>query len=304
MCATEDRVDSRYIQSAWESFARRFLQSRLARYVNVTMLVRRDGCPRRVPLIGGVGIDNLSPGEPWMSRILPQLLRRRPGAFVDVGVNVGQTLLKLKAIDPACPYIGFEPNPACFCYTQRLISDNGFVNCTVIPVGLSNRATVVPFFLDDEVDVGGSSIEGFRKPNQYSHVRHVAVFPGDTVLATLDRPTVGVLKVDVEGAELEVLEGLRETLDSRPFVLCEILPVFTRDGVKGRFRKPRQDKLLAVMRAARYALYRVLPDASVVPMDDIEIHGDPSLSNYLFAPDEQRAFVEGAFRRGTPKSQP
>ena len=53
----------------------------------------------RVPLIGGIGFANLDPGEEWMTSILSVLLPRRcPGAFVDVGVNVGQTMLKVKAL--------------------------------------------------------------------------------------------------------------------------------------------------------------------------------------------------------------
>ena len=33
--------------------------------------------------------------------------------FIDVGVNIGQTLLKLKSVSSEIDYIGFEPNPIC-----------------------------------------------------------------------------------------------------------------------------------------------------------------------------------------------
>jgi FkbM family methyltransferase len=234
-----------------------------------------------------------------MERVLPTLMKRRPGAFVDVGVNVGQTLIKVKRLDPAIQYIGFEPNPICYSYTQRLIADNGFTNCTLLPVGLSNTATIVSFFVRSAADVGGTTVDGFRSAAQFSDVRHVAVFAGDAVLATIGGPVIGVIKVDVEGAELEVLQGLAATLATRPFVICEILPVFTVDGPKGRFRKPRQEALLARMREAGYVLYRLMPDASAVPLDEIEVHGDPALSNYLFAPEEERAFVTAALMKGT-----
>jgi FkbM family methyltransferase len=282
------------------SFIRRLHGGRLVSYVNMTVPIRCAQRPVRVPLLGGIGFDNLYAGEEWMTAILAVLLPRRAGAFVDVGVNVGQTLLKVKVLHPERPYIGFEPNPVCYNYTRRLIEENGFTNCTLLPVGLSNTATVAPLFINADADVGGTTIPGFREPHQWTQVRHVAVFPGDAMLATLDTPPVSVIKVDVEGAELEVLEGLRQTLDTRPFILCEILPLFTDGCAKGRFRKPRQDRLLANMREAGYELFRVLADASVVPLHDIETHEDPSLSNYLLAPHEERAFVDATLVRTTP----
>ena len=281
------------------SFIRRLHGGRLGSYVNITVASRCGQRPIRVPLIGGIGFDNLYGGEEWMTAILSVLLPRRAGVFVDVGVNVGQTMIKVKVLNPEQPYIGFEPNPVCYSYTHRLIAENGFAKCTLLPVGLSNSATVAPLFINADADVGGTTIPGFREPHQWTEIRHVAVFPGDAMLATLDSPPVSVIKVDVEGAELEVLEGLRQTLDTLPFVLCEILPLFTDNCGKGRFRKPRQNRLLANMREAGYELFRVLADASVVPLHDIATHEDPSLSNYLFAPREERPFVDATLVRRT-----
>lgn len=269
----------------------RFKGGRLCRYVNLVVQHTANGRAVRVPLRGGIGFDNLDPSEPWFDGILPVLLRRKAGAFVDVGVNVGQTLIKVKTLEPDVPYIGFEPNPVCFEYTKQLIVENGFRHCTLLPVGLSNKAGVVSLFLRDEADVSASIVEGVRPPEHYSDVRHVAVFQGDAMLETIGAPDIAVVKVDVEGAESEVLDGLHATLQRRPFVICEILPLFSEDGPRGRFRKPRQDRLLATMRQAGYVLYRLMPDATAVPIDDIPVHRDMTLSNYLFAPSEDREYI-------------
>ncbi len=42
----------------------------------------------------------------------------------------------------------------------------------------------------------------------------------------------------------------------------------------------------------------MLASGSAVPLDDIEIHRDVALTNYLFAPHEERAFVQSAFAGG------
>jgi len=274
----------------------RFNGSRVSPFLNVTIPARLSGRGIRVPLLGGVGFDNLQPTEHWMEAILPVLLEKRAGAFIDVGVNVGQTLIKLRQVAPTTPYIGFEPNPVCYTYAQKLIAENRFEHCTLVPVGLSNAATVVSFHMRTDSDVGASTVDGFRKLDDGQHqVRLVPVFTGDDMLERLGSPSVAVLKVDVEGAELEVLQGFESTLATRPFVLCEILPLFSEDGPKGRFRKPRQEALLAFMRQAGYTLYRLLTDATAVPLRDIEVHRDPDLTNYIFAPQESCAFIDSAF---------
>ncbi len=54
----------------------------------------------KIPIIGGVGMTNVSTSERWMVSLLERLgpfFANNPGAFIDVGVNVGQTLLKLRS---------------------------------------------------------------------------------------------------------------------------------------------------------------------------------------------------------------
>jgi FkbM family methyltransferase len=64
------------------------------------------------------------------------LMTARKGTFVDVGMNLGQTLLAAKAIDPARHYIGFEPNPHCFAYCEQLTQLNQLPNVSLVPIGL------------------------------------------------------------------------------------------------------------------------------------------------------------------------
>src|SRR3954454_19952560 len=141
-----------------QAFIRRLHGGRLTSYLNISVVARCHQRPIRVPLIGGIGFGNLYPGEQWMTYVLFVLLPGRPGAFVDVGVNVGQTMIKVKAFNPDLPYIGFEPNPVCYTYSYRLIAENGFTNCTLLPVGLSNTATVASLFINSDADVGGTTI--------------------------------------------------------------------------------------------------------------------------------------------------
>jgi FkbM family methyltransferase len=283
------------ISSLSDSTIRRVQGSRLGRYLRVTVKRSINGRTVLIPLHGVLGLDNLSVCEPWLDGAVAKLLARKPGAFVDVGVNVGQTLLKVKTRLPDVTYIGFEANLVCYEYSRRLIELNRFAACTVVPAGLFDAPAILRLHMRGESDVAGSVIEGFRPGSYYAQTRHVAVLPGDLMLQQLEAPAVTVIKIDVEGAELEVLEGLRQTLTSRPFVVCEILALLGERSPKYPVRKPRQDQLLHMMRLLGYDLYRMLGDGRLVPLDDIAVHQDVTLTNYLFAPREECRFLQSAF---------
>jgi hypothetical protein len=74
--------------------------------------------------------------ESWMLEILKMVFQIRQGAFLDVGMNLGQTLIEVKSIDSNKSYVGFEPNPSCIFYVEELVRINKIKNSKVIPVGL------------------------------------------------------------------------------------------------------------------------------------------------------------------------
>ena len=102
--------------------------------------VKLSGSKLRTPRVAGM---QASVTEPWMTQWLESLLPVRTGVFLDIGVNLGQTLLKVKAIDPQRPYVGFEPNPACVFYLHELISMNQIQEASIFPVAPA-QATGLP----------------------------------------------------------------------------------------------------------------------------------------------------------------
>ena len=259
------------------------------RRTNFTWTASVGGRDFRVPVLGQTGWQNTRAAglDPWREPLLRAAFRS-PGAFLDVGANVGQTLLHVRAMDDGRPYVGCEPNPPCADYLHRLIRLNDLRHCTVVPAGLSDRDGLLTLHDHGEHSAVASVVDGFRPESFYTHTRHVAVLRGDAVLEALDVGPLAVVKVDVEGGELEVLSGLRDTLArDRPPVFCEILPVLEpghdTDELHA-FRTDRQDRLLALMRDLGYALSRTHHDGRVEPLDRIEPHADLSRCDYLFLP--------------------
>ncbi len=263
------------------------MKQKLLSRLNWTATIHGQGVSFRIPIHGGLGRLNRMAlrEEAWMFPLLREGLDPRPGLFVDVGVNVGQTLLKLKAVDPNRSCLGFEPDSAAVALVRRLIRMNALPNCRVTPLGLSDEPGILELLTRDPGSAYATLVEGFRKDDFYQHRVVAAVWQGDAALERLarDQP-VAMVKIDVEGAELEVVRGLRKTLARhRPTVLCEILPDGLDDTNPGtQLRRRRQGELLEIMNELGYTLERILEDGRLVPLERIEPHEDFSLCQYRF----------------------
>ena len=77
-----------------------------------------------IPIVNNVGIRNLYFNtESWMKDLIIKLQKLKDGIFIDVGANIGQTLMKLRSIS-SVPYVGIERNPECVVYLEKLIKVN------------------------------------------------------------------------------------------------------------------------------------------------------------------------------------
>jgi FkbM family methyltransferase len=241
-----------------------------------------DGKAFVIPIING---RKTYVSEPWMSVVIRHLFERKAGAFVDVGVNLGQTLLKVAAIDPAREYVGFEPNPACVDYAWKLIEKNK-LPYTVIPAGISADTTLLnlEMFRADDTDPSASIVPNFRS-NVVSRRPVLVLNPMDLPEGTMP-DEIAVVKVDVEGGELFVIEGLLPVLERRrPFLVVEVLPASDAD------RLERQEKIERHLAKLDYRLYRIRRTAeerfdAFVPIDTIGLHKDLESCDYVFAPRE------------------
>lgn len=258
-------------------------------HINFTSRGSLHGRQFKIPHIYGM---RLRPSEPWMAQVFKRVLPLSTGLFVDAGVNVGQTLLKLRAVDPARPYLGFEPNPMCVLYVQEMIRSNRFANATLVPAGLFEQDDVLKLnlFSEDRTDSTASVIQDFRPGSPVASQMLVPVLKWSTVERALGGQKLGVVKIDVEGAELEVLRTLTHAIErDRPVVFIELLPVY---GMQNANRLFRQEQIEALFAEMDYRLVRIGRDASgdfshfKVMQAPIGVHSDRELSDYLVAPSE------------------
>lgn len=84
--------------------------------------------------------------ERFLGVILRRVLETRSGAFIDVGVNAGQTLAKVLSIDKERLYLGFEPQLSCCFNADQFIKANELLNAKVLPIALSDNNHLLSFF--------------------------------------------------------------------------------------------------------------------------------------------------------------
>ncbi|BAZ37331.1 methyltransferase [Calothrix sp. NIES-4101] len=239
--------------------------------------------------------------ETWMIELLEKILPEKEGVFLDIGVNLGQTLIKVKSIEPTRKYIGFEPNSVCVFYVKHLIKNNQFENCTLLPVGLFTEDSILSLesINDSEVDAAASIIKNFR-PNQIiRHQTFVPVFCFENIANILDIDKIGIVKIDVEGAELEVIKSLQVVIHhDRPIFILEVLPVYSNEN---KARKERQEELERIFNLASYSFFRVSKTRegnfiNCKPIDSIGIHSDLNQCDYLVVPSEFTGKMQGVLQ--------
>ena len=154
--------------------------------------------------------------------------------LVDVGGNIGQSVLSLYTMVPNARVLSFEPNPVVFRKLQRLTRK--FPQLTAIPNGLSNETgeaeLFVPFY-------NGSALSGlasfdYESATGWLSRERIARFDRNKLTVASKRVSVARLddlgldpefiKIDVQGLEYRVLAGGLETIRKyRPVIMAETI---------------------------------------------------------------------------------
>jgi FkbM family methyltransferase len=273
---------------------------------NYTLHVKINGNKFRIPILNNLGFSNITLNDGlWITEAFRNLLNSKNGDFIDIGANVGQTLLELRSVNDKVGYYGFEPNPACAYYIRNLIKKNNFVKSFLIPAGIFNKNTVMKFDVAFEADLGGTLIENLRPGHNFNEKLIVPVFVFDSIASSLDIKEVSLIKIDVEGAELDVLNSLKETLNKyRPFVICEIL--WAHNKAKLDFCDERNRNIIELAHNIGYCIFRIVKDDTLnsikylTGVKEIErsvyTASNRELCDYLLVPTEDNKIISGIYK--------
>lgn len=188
---------------------------------------------------------------------------------IDVGANIGFfTVSFARWLKPAGHVISIEPEAANFASLRDRIERLGFSKI-VTPV---NAAAV---------EVEGTVCLAINPDHPADHrvadhgilVRAVSI---DILLAERGWPKVSLIKIDVQGSELRVIRGAKETLHRfHPVLFVEFdEPSLTQAGSSSA-------ELLGELQAFGYAPYALNPNGSLIPINEGAIHHRMVTRGYL-----------------------
>jgi FkbM family methyltransferase len=157
----------------------------------------------------------------WLETSVQEALVRHLGAggvMYDVGANLGFfSLLGARLVGPEGHVYALEPAPENVQALRRHIALNRVENLSALEQAAAAESGRGRLQLVD--DRSWSKLEGYGEHPGTERVAEVELVAIDDL--DLRPPTV--VKIDVEGAELAVLEGMRATLERhQPAVICEV----------------------------------------------------------------------------------
>jgi FkbM family methyltransferase len=149
-------------------------------------------------------------------------------ACLDVGANIGNHSMYFA--DRFARVISIEPNPI-FCLAFRAtLALNKVTNVQLLECGFGAQAGRLAYRQASSANLGASHFVTAAEGSKIAtDCPQLEIKVGDDVVESLGVPPFSLIKIDVEGLELAVLQGLRRTLTNQdPVVMFEAHPEVDR----------------------------------------------------------------------------
>lgn len=131
---------------------------------------------------------------------------------LDVGSFIGTHMVAMaQRVGPSGRVYAFEPQPGCRDLVQRTIRENDLEQCTFIGAAVGDQNTHVKM----QTGAGPTATSTLRTLDPWNHhtdALDVDMVRIDDFLTEQNIETVDFLKLDVQGAELEAVEGMKTRL--------------------------------------------------------------------------------------------
>jgi FkbM family methyltransferase len=155
----------------------------------------------------------------WQQINLAERLLPSDGVFMDVGANMGEFAVAMAVKKPGARVLAIEPNPGIRPLLQNNIEANDLTNVSVFELALGDKVGTQELYSSG--DSALVSCVAFTPAHQ--PIESIEVVTLDELFASQNLTRLDLLKIDVEGYELKVLSGAKQTLARyRPHIILEV----------------------------------------------------------------------------------
>ena len=140
----------------------------------------------------------------------------KPGDVVwDIGANIGYYTLELaKQVGANGWVVAIEPSPSSATKISEALQAQQVINASLINVALGSRNGIAQFEVgDDPTSVTNHVV--LDTATSKGQIIEVPIHTGDSLINRFELRRPNIIKLDVEGHELECLRGLEEILKSQ-----------------------------------------------------------------------------------------
>jgi len=157
--------------------------------------------------------------EPEMVVLFKSLLRTTD-TVLDIGANIGCTSLLFGPL--AKKVYSFEPSPSTYGYLKRNVESARLDNVIPVNVGLGKESGSFELTFSPN-DRSGGFVSNLICATEGHAVEKITISQGDAYIESHNLPKIDFIKIDVEGFEKSVIEGLAGTIArDRPIVVLEL----------------------------------------------------------------------------------
>lgn len=197
----------------------------------------------------------------------------QPGMnIIDIGANTGYyTLVSAPVV---AHVFAIEPATTARDMLRQNIELNKLHNVTILSFAASDENGLADLYISGPDNIG---MTGFKPAeNFYGAVEYVNTMKMDDWWINHSKPTINMIKIDVEGAEMKVLQGMIQLLkDQQPLLFIEV--------IKKQLEQFESSlpQLNNFFREMGYQAFEIIGINELIPMTELK-------ENYsvLFAPDQ------------------
>ncbi len=211
----------------------------------------------------------------WAPIFVLEKFLKAGDTFIDVGANQGEySLWAARKVGEQGVVVAFEPMPQLFGQLKENIRINKAFQKSITPIqlGLSDKKGEVILYASEDSNEGTNTI--YTRDEFSIELGKIQLDTLDQQLKELDIQQVNFLKIDVEGAEFQVLKGAITTLKMhRPILLLEI----NKNACLAGGYLP--DDILALLKPFNYSFSKIGLRGSLSKVDHL-----PDFCNILATP--------------------